>query len=129
MYRRCYRYDDQTPVVTHIEDDIISNQTPMTKGQREILEQQPYDVIQTKKEPASYLKSDTPNSFDTIQTTTQYMKKAYEKARKEIMKNGKIFGVLESDDVIILLLIVLLLAEDNDDYILLLALAALLFIR
>lgn len=137
MYRRCYRYDDQTPVVTHIEDQPVSEpleETPsvMTKEQREKLENQPYEVVHSApKETKSSIQSEhnTETKTASLQSITTYMKQLYDRTRHEIMKNGKVLGILETDDLVIILLIVLLLAEDCDDYILLLALAALLFMK
>jgi len=62
-------------------------------------------------------------------SATASLKGIFEKLRSQIMRDGKVLGIVETDDLVIILVLVILLAEESDDYILMLALAALLFIK
>jgi hypothetical protein len=144
MYRRCYRYEDMMPA-TAIRAERVNPFPAEVPKEKEIpvdvIEPEPSPIISTASRPEAAPSSIDPQQvFQSEETAEEQplsftqgiassIKGIYENIRSQIIRDGKVLGILETDDLIILLLIVILIAEDCDDYVLLLGLAALIFLK
>ncbi len=148
MYRRCYRYEDMIPAAAVRAQQVTPFSVP---AEQRPADPAPLPVDVTVPEPITAPVPDAepipdmnepaqkeaagceeeaaeqPLSF--TQGMASSIKGIYENVRSQLIRDGKVLGILETDDLIILLLIVILIAEDCDDYVLLLGLAALIFLK
>lgn len=144
MYRRCYRYEDMMPAMAvraQRVNPFPAEQQPEKEMPVEVIEPEPVDsILSAADEPVPSHHSEQPQeTYQAEETSKQPLsftqgmassiKGIYENIRSQLIRDGKVLGILETDDLIILLLIVILIAEDCDDYVLLLGLAALIFLK
>ena len=150
MYRRCYRYEDMAPTAA-----VRMQRNPQIKPPERPAAVSSAAESQQNEAASKYIsslneagnaeacelpaqlhtagqseKENTESEFSAYtQGITSSMKGIYENIRRQLIRDGKVLGILETDDLILILLIVILIAEDCEDYVLILALAALIFLK